>query len=150
MLEILMASFTLGLVLTMVAMLIHQYLRVMKQGDESLLRLAPRLALVNLCEETRLALEITTAQTGLLTLERIRPASLPLVGADPWPLSRQMTVSYQLEQQELWRVWQWPGQPRQRELIAAPVKQFSARRLQEKVVLIQLDSLEQKVWLWHD
>ena len=149
-LETLIAAFTLGLALTMVVLLIQQYLRLMKQSDGSLQRVAPRLALLEVAEEARLALDFNSVSSSVLTFQRLRPATDPIVGTDPWPASRRMTVSYQLQNEELWRSWQWTGQASQRELVAAPVKTFRITKNNSRTLVIKLNDFEETVHPWHD
>lgn len=150
--ETVIASATLALALTMLMVLVQQYQRVSRQSQASLQRVAPRQALAELAEETRLALEIVepAGTDSRLVFQRIRPAAAPVVGADPWPAARQMTVTYQLQGQELWRSWQWPGQANQRELVAAEVELFEVRRTGPNELSLRLGEAREEVRLWHD
>ncbi|MBX3167367.1 MAG: prepilin-type N-terminal cleavage/methylation domain-containing protein [Candidatus Eremiobacteraeota bacterium] len=152
--ETLIAAFTLALVLAMVVMLLQQYLRVTRQADGSLRRVAPRLALLELAEEARLALSIDAPPAGgqgsQLVFQRLRPAAPPVEGSDPWPASRRMTVRYSLDDEELWRRWEWPGQAAQRELVAAPVKLFLVSRPDADTLVLRLDYHQEKVRLWRE
>lgn len=151
--ETIIASVTLALALTMLVVLIQQYLRVTRQAQGSLQRVAPRQALAELAEETRLALDVAqpaAGQADRLVFHRVRPTSAPVIGPDPWPAPRQMTVTYQIQSHELWRTWEWPGQPAQRELVASQLTTFRVERLSPNEVRIHLDDHQEVARLWHD
>lgn len=151
-LESLIASFTLGLAMTMLMMLVHQYLRVASQSQEQLLALAPRLKLVEVAEESRLALEVLEplvgASSSRLSLQRLRPAALPQIGNDPWPATRQMTVTFHLVGDELWRQWEWPGQVSQQELLVSGCREFRVGQPQAGRLSLQLNGFQEEVRLW--
>lgn len=151
--ETIIASVTLALALTMLVVLIQQYLRVTRQAQGSQQRVAPRQALAELAEETRLALAIAqpaAGQADRLVFQRVRPTAAAVIGPDPWPASRQMTVTYQLQSNELWRTWEWPGQPAQREMVASQLTTFQVQRLSPKEVRIQLGDHQEVARLWRD
>ena len=151
-LESLIASCTLGLAMTMLMMLVHQYLRVAGQSQEQLLALAPRLKLVEIAEESRLALEVSEPLVGVsssrLVLQRLRPAAPPLIGNDPWPASRQMTVAFRLVGEELWREWEWAGQSSQKELVVSGCREFRVGLPQAGRLSLKLNGFQEEVRLW--
>jgi len=152
--ETVIASLTLALALTMIVVLVQQYSRVQRQAQDSLQRLAPRQVLAELADEARMAIEVAEpagASPGQrLIFQRVRPNAPPVIGNDPWPVARQMTVTYTLQQAELWRRWEWPGQVSQQELMAAEVQLFEVSQPQSHILQIKLNQHQETVRLWRD
>lgn len=160
--ETVLATATLAVALTLLMMLVQQYVRVGRHSNELGVQIALRDVLHGLVEETRTAIEIqqppeNTAGT-LLRFTRVRPTAPPVAGPDPWPAPRLMTVTYYLQGGRLWRQVSWPGATPGPEAVAAELVGFRVERGPGQPFSITLTSetsgqvgtLREASRLWHE
>lgn len=129
--ETVLATATLALAVTLLMTLVQQYVRVGQHSAATGVEMTLRDVLHGLVDETRTALRLEhplqSSNDSLLRFTRIRPTVLPVPGNDPWPLSRQMTVTYFLQAGQLRRQVAWPGTVLPAEVVAGAVSGFNVR-----------------------